>query len=221
MKMSKKIGIVFVAMGAVLVISALLLFLYNALENRQAGQEAESMLKNIQTIILQETPHAENTADADNEDRDHSETTETLSPEMPVIEIDGYAYIGYLSVPDLDLELPIMDDWDDERLKIAPCRHFGSSRTDDLVIAAHNYKKHFGYLSKLQIGSEIYFTDMENIENHYVVVKEPEVLAANDVDTVQNSGFDLVLYTCTPGGATRVAVFCNRISEETDGNGHG
>lgn len=58
-----------------------------------------------------------------------------------------------------------MSEWDCSRLRIAPCRHFGSSRTDDLVIAAHNYKNHFGSLASLAVGTEIFFTDMDDISS--------------------------------------------------------
>ena len=129
---------------------------------------------------------------------------------MPTLLIDGYEYIGYLSIPDLELELPVMAEWDYNRLKIAPCRHFGSSGTDDLVIAAHNYKTHFGSISSLKEGAEVIFTDINGIDIRYVLAREPETLAPDAVDAVQNSGCDLVLYTCTPGGATRVAAFCDR-----------
>ena len=37
-----------------------------------------------------------------------------------------------------------------------------------------------------------------------------DTLAPDEVEAVQNSGYDLVLYTCTYGGKTRVTVFCNR-----------
>ena len=188
--MPKKAGIIFVTLGVVLILSALLLFLYNGLEDRRAGQQAESLMDEIH------------------------------SAEMPVVMIDGYEYIGYVSIPDLELELPIMAEWDYSRLKIAPCRHFGSSRTDDLVIAAHNYKTHFGSLSKLRSGAEVIFTDMDGIENRYVLVKDPQTLAPDAVDAVQNSGYDLVLYTCTPGGATRVVAFCDRVAEEINGEEH-
>ena len=41
-------------------------------------------------------------------------------------------------VPDEEDPTVIRFRWDYDRLKIAPCRQFGSTRTDDLVIAAHN-----------------------------------------------------------------------------------
>ena len=195
--------------------SALLLFLYNRLEDRNAQQEAESLLDDIQSVI-EDTTIPETTEPATENETEGTEPTETLDPEMPTLLLDGYEYIGYVSIPDLELELPVMAEWDYSRLKVAPCRHFGSSRTDDLVIAAHNYKSHFGYLKNLEIGAEILFTDMDGIENRYTLTRL-ETLSPDAVDAVQNSGHDLVLYTCTPGGATRVAAFCDRAEEEPDG----
>lgn len=211
MEMPKKAGIIFVTLGVVLILSALLLSLYNGFEDRRAGQQAESLMDDIHSVMTAET---DTTSKPTESEIETTETQETLPAEMPVVMIDGYEYIGYISIPDLDLELPVMAEWDYSRLKIAPCRHFGSSRTDDLVIAAHNYKTHFGSLSKLKSGAEVIFTDMDGIENRYVLMKDPETLAPDAVDAVQNSGYDLVLYTCTPGGATRVVVFCDRVTEE-------
>lgn len=212
--MPKKIGIILVTIGVVLFLSALLLFLYNKNEDRRVGQQTELLMDKIQSAIAEErTPTAKPT-DIDEETKTEetatSEPQEVIPTEMPVVVIDGYGYIGYLSVPDLDLELPVMAEWDYSRLKIAPCRQFGSTGTDDLVIAAHNYKTHFGRLSSLDEGAEIIFTDMDGLKTQYSL-KRVNTLAPNAVDAVQNSGYDLVLYTCTPGGATRVTVFCDRI----------
>jgi len=217
MAMPKKSGIIFVTMGAVLILSALLLFLYNGYEERRAGQEAELLLDDIQSAIAEETDPTMQPTEVEIDITENTEPADTLPAEMPVVMIDGYEYIGYVSIPDLELELPVMAEWDYNRLKIAPCRHFGSSRTDDLVIAAHNYKTHFGSLSSLEIGAEVIFTDMDGIVNRYTLMKEPETLAPDAVDAVQNSGYDLVLYTCTPGGATRVVAFCDRVADVLNG----
>lgn len=213
--MPKKAGILFTVAGAVLVLAALLLFIFNQYEDYYAGREAELLLDDILAAIEETKPSAFMPITEEAElvetafEAYETEVAETLYPEMPAIEINGYEYIGYLSIPELELELPVMSDWDYNRLKIAPCRQFGSSRTDDLVIAAHNYKRHFGKLSTVKIGTEVKFTDMDGIENLYTV-KSILTLKADSVDEVQNSGYDLVLYTCTSTGATRVAVFCNR-----------
>lgn len=208
MNVPKKTGIGFVIVGAVLILSALSLFFYNQYQDAQAGQEAENLLSDVQAVIKEkETP-----APTKPERPETPEPVETLDPELPITEIDGYGYVGYLSIPDLELELPVMSEWDYTRLKIAPCRQFGSSRTDDLVIAAHNYKNHFGSLSKLEIGDSVAFTDMDGVENLYEVALI-DTLAPTEVEAVQNSDYDLVLYTCTYGGQTRVTVFCNRLED--------
>ena len=189
--MSKKAGIFIVIAGAVLILSALLLFLYNENEDKAAGEQAEALLEEVRAEM-------EEVSEADD------------NPEMVVVEIGGYGYIGYLSIPKLGVELPVMADWDYNRLQLAPCRQFGSTKTDNLVIAAHNYDSHFGGLATLEAGDEVLFTDMNRRISRYAV-NRVETLAATAVDAVQNSGHDLVLYTCTYGGRTRVVAFCDRV----------
>lgn len=207
--MPKKAGIAIVAVGAVLILSALLLLLYNRHEDAQAGQEAESLLVRVEAAVSAQPTDAPAVSTQAGQEAAPSPSPTPLDPEMPVVTLDGYDYVGYVEIPMLELKLPVMADWDYTRLKVAPCRQFGSSRTDDLVIAAHNYESHFGHLKDLSVGSPVTFTDMAGIVNTYCVEKI-ETLNPDDVDAVQNSGYDLVLYTCTRGGRTRVTVFCNR-----------
>ena len=206
--MPKKTGIAIIAVGAVLILSALLLLIYNRCEDVRAGQEAESLLASVEAAISAQEMATPN----------KPESTEALSPpldpEMPVVTLDGYEYVGYVEIPTLGLKLPVMAEWDYTRLRIAPCRQFGSSRTDNLVIAAHNYDTHFGKLKELSKGDTVIFTDMEGIVSTYCIEKL-ETLSPDAVDTVLNSGYDLVLYTCTKGGKTRVTVFCDRAAKIT------
>lgn len=206
--MPKRADIIIIAVGAVLILSALLLLIYNRCEDVRAGQEAESLLASVEAAISAQEMATPN----------KPESTEALSPpldpEMPVVTLDGYEYVGYVEIPTLGLKLPVMAEWDYTRLRIAPCRQFGSSRTDNLVIAAHNYDTHFGKLKELSKGDTVIFTDMEGIVSTYCIEKL-ETLSPDAVDTVLNSGYDLVLYTCTKGGKTRVTVFCDRVAKIT------
>lgn len=202
--MPKRAGIAIVVVGAGLILSALLLLLYNRREDAHAGQEAESLLARVEAAI---SAQAAETPDKPEATAAPSQTP--LDSEMPEVMLDGYEYVGYVEIPTLGLKLPVMSEWDYKRLKIAPCRQFGSSRTDDLVIAAHNYENHFGRLKELSDGDAVTFTDMEGVVNTYCV-ENIETLKPDAVDAVQNSGYDLVLYTCTKGGKRRVAVFCDR-----------
>ena len=124
--------------------------------------------------------------------------------------IDGYGYIGYITIPKINIELPIMDDWSYKRLKISPCRHFGSIDSNNLVIAAHSYRSHFKYISKLEKKDIIEITDINGNKYRYEVVKK-STLEPYQVNEVKNSGFDLVLYTCTSEGSKRITIFCKRI----------
>ena len=128
---------------------------------------------------------------------------------MTEVEIDGYAYIGYLSIPALDLELPVMSEWSYPQLKISPCRYAGSTKTDDLVIAAHNYTRHFGTIKNLSPGDAVYFTDMDGMVSVYEVA-EIDTLSPTDIEEMTDSGFALTLFTCTYSGQSRVTVRCDR-----------
>lgn len=44
-----------------------------------------------------------------------------FSPQMTAVLIDGYKYVGFLSLPTLELELPVMADWSEAKLKLSPC----------------------------------------------------------------------------------------------------
>lgn len=195
-------GVICVLLGVVLLLAALGLYGYNRWEDAQAGAEAQTVVQDLQEKVVEQTQSAASAPAID---------TSSLDPELPVVELDGYEYVGTVSIPAIGIDLPVMSEWSYPRLKIAPCRQFGSSRTDDLVIAAHNYESHFGKLSSLTAGDNVIFTDMGGIVNEYVVNKV-EVLDPHSVEEVEHSGYALVLYTCTYGGKTRVTVFCDRAS---------
>ena len=180
--MGHKIGTVFMSIGAALILAALSLFLWNYYEDRQAGKQAEEILLKVVEEI---------------EDGDTDE------------EIDGNSYIGFLSIPALGLELPVMSDWSDSQLKISPCRYSGSAATNDLVIAAHNYRQHFANIKNLSVGDEVYFTDMNGLGYLYEV-SELDTLASTAVEEMTSGDYDLTLFTCTYGGRSRMTVRCMR-----------
>ena len=204
----RKTGIVFIAAGTALLLLALGLLCRSRAEDIRAGQQAEYLLSVIRAASAakqqdgsgQILPKADEDGEAD------------ALPELPTAIIDGYGYIGQLALPTLQLTLPVMSDWDYDRLKIAPCRQFGWPCTDDLVIAAHNYPSHFGRLDRLAKGDSVIFTDMDGQETGYSV-REICIIPPTQAASVFDSGFDLVLYTCTYGGENRVAVFCDRVGD--------
>ena len=139
--------------------------------------------------------------------------------EMPVLEIDGYEYIGLLEIPSISLLLPVMAEWDYDRLKISPCRYSGSYFTDDLVLCAHNYVRHFNPVRTVSMGADVYFTNPKGLKIHYVTDNIQTVQPTAIEDMIDNSidgapdqrQWDLTLFTCNLGGATRCAVRCHRV----------
>lgn len=194
--MRNKLGTICMILGTVLILAALSLFLWNRREAEMAGEAASDILPQVVEQI------AETAAEA-------PAPPDPFDPTMTEAEIDGYMYIGYLSIPALGLELPVMSEWDYNRLNIAPCRYSGSTKTDDLVIAAHNFAQHFGGLSGLTGGEQVIFVDMDNVVSTYTVVAV-EILAPTAVEEMTNGEYDLSLYTCTYGGRSRVTVRCDR-----------
>lgn len=202
-----KIGNFSIILGTALMLGALSLFLWN----RQEAQTAQAATAEVMPQLVSQICYAQ----------ENAAESPTILPEIPeellreedliMTEeiINGYPYIGYLHIPELELELPVMAGWTKDRLQISPCRYAGTVRGNDFVIMAHNYTSHFGRLSKLSEGSEITFTDMDGTTWHYQVVLK-DVLDPEAVEEMMAGEYDLTLFTCTPGGSHRVTIRCDK-----------
>ena len=209
--MRKRFGICCIILGVCCLLSSLGLIAYNYWEERNAQSSSELLLQDVRRSIPDNTPDESTLEESDREGS--AEIYVDGPKEMLTAPVDGYASIGILSIPVLDLELPVLTEWSYAKLKIAPCLYFGSCYEENFVIAAHNYQSHFGRLSELQPKDLILFTDISGKVHCYEVVLL-ETLPADATEEMITSGFDLSLYTCTPGGASRVTVRCCSVSDE-------
>ncbi|MDR1065090.1 MAG: sortase [Oscillospiraceae bacterium] len=202
------LGAALMVAGGLLVLSALSLFLYNDFDDRRASEVAsrvaDALISEIEARAA-ETPSAAPDADYVT---DTGGENGTLSRET-TISMDGETYIGVLRVPALGLALPVTRDWSYEKLKKSPCRYSGSIEEDNIVIAAHNYKRHFGNIQTLSPGDVLTFTDAGGAEYVYAVA-EIETLEATAVGEMTDGAYSLTLFTCTYGGAARIAVRCGK-----------
>ena len=123
---------------------------------------------------------------------------------------DGHAYIGYLSLPTLELDLPVMSEWSYPKMKIAPCRYWGSVYLDNMVIAAHNYVDHFGRLGSIAVGDPVIFTDVDGNVFEYTVSELLQLNPNQTLNMVKGLDWDLTLFTCTASGRQRLTVRCVR-----------
>lgn len=195
--MKHRAGLLLLLFGAALMVSALLLFCNNRDESASAGKASARILPQLEAeiAVLDEI------------------FPQQFTPEqtMPQREIDGNTYIGILSIPSLEINLPVMSDWSYPKLKVAPCRFSGSVGEENLVIMAHNYDTHFGLLSLLKPGDSVEFRDMLGRTYLYTVVMT-EILQPTAVEEMESGGYDLTLFTCTYGGENRITVRCSRLS---------
>ena len=201
-------------LGAALMLGALLLSRSNQQENTVA-QEAvvevmPQLVQQIKENTASETTVPEEETIPDLELQIPVELLTEEDKKMPEVVIKDNRYIGFLSIPDLRLELPIMSTWSYPKLNIAPCRYTGSVRGEDLVLMAHNYYSHFGRLNRLDIGDSVSFTDMDGVTTYYQVVGK-DLLDPTAVAEMTAGEFDLTLFTCTYGGASRVTVYCDKV----------
>ncbi len=202
--MQRKGGTVLKILGALLLLAALSLLVYNRWESRRAEDAADGVLG----ILQEESGYHP----------DYSGILRMNVPEdgiMPTVTIDGYEYIGMLTIPRFGLELPVMSEWSYDGMRIAPGRFSGSVWTDDLIICGHNYERHFGMLKDLEPGDSVIFTDVLENEFQYEV-SFVEILQPTAIEEMTAGNWDLTLFTCTYGGQARVTVRCNYTKEWKD-----
>ena len=207
--MKSKSGIVCIMLGVALLLGALLLARANMREDMQANQASMEVLPQLVEQIQERA--AEETEPTDAQLQIPLELLTEEDKKMTEVEIDGNLYIGYISVPAVEIDLPVMSTWSYPKLKIAPCRYTGTVRGEDLVLMAHNYTGHFKSISKLEIGDDVYFVDMDGNEIHYAVVGK-DILEATAVEEMTAGDFDLTLFSCTYGGSARITIYCDRLN---------
>ncbi len=192
--------------GLLLIVAALILTGYNIWKSKKADDYSSTALEEIVTHI--------------DEVNEQKETAQELGvpdyvtfpeKEMPVVSVEEEYYVGVLEIPDLGLTLPVLGgEWHLSKLEKAPCCYAGSVYTNNMVIAAHNYQSHFGRIKNLNAGSRICFIDTEgNVFNYFV--GWIDVLQPTDGGLlIENTDWDLTLFTCTYDGSERYAVRCIR-----------
>lgn len=208
----KILGTAFVVLGAVLILIALSTVIINLWREEMSGLNADHAMEQLwEQMTVDPVPATPDTPDTPALLPENGSTSD--APEfrpMPEIQVDGISYVGYLSIPALNLELPVISESTEQNLEIAPCRFFGTVYQKDFVIGGHRYRRHFRKLSTLGYGERLSFTDVEG--NVYIYeVAECEVLEPNQAEYLCSGDWDLSLFTCTPGGMTRVVLRCLRV----------
>lgn len=176
-----------VAAGALLLLAGALLAGQNLLTERRAARQTADLLAAVETRIA---------APAD-----------LPAPEVTGDPWAGYEVLGVVGLPDLGLSLPVLADYTQDLLAVAPCRY-----TDDLalepgqlVVAGHNYRTHFGRLGELAPGSRITWQNLDGVTYTYTVTEVTEI-DAGDREALEQGDWDLTLFTCDVTRTRRILV---------------
>ena len=225
----RRLGMLSIVLGILLILCAGGWLFYNETDERRAEAEAQKAVVQLEAALESRYLDTENdtskalqiqysTAMAVKEFTTNAVEPMTRIAEdaptaemnddahMPVIIVNGVAYIGYLSIPEIGLELPVQAECTEELLRNAPCWYAGSLKNRDLVIAGHNYKRHFTPVKQLKQGARVLFRDAENHERWYSV-NRTETIDGTDIEgMLSGDDWDMTLFTCNYGGQKRVAI---------------
>ena len=208
----KQEGLLLITIGLLLIAAALFLVSYNLYDELRAEQAAKQAATQLDAYLPAEAAPEAPTDPVEDQDplvRDERTVIPdyVLSPnmEMPVETINGIDFIGVLRIPTLELELPVISEWNYPNLKSAPCRYSGSAYLNNLILCGHNYASHFGSLKTLSEGDIATFTDIDGNVFIYKMV-ERETLNPTDIEGMESGNWDLTLFTCTVGGQSRVTI---------------
>lgn len=207
----KNKGLFLIILGAMLILSALFLVFYNFRQDNQSGQTASKIVSEIKEIIPEITVQPEIVTSSENNNdlfEEYEEYETTTVPTEKLVEIDSNYYIGIINIPSLGIELPVLSEWSYPNLKLSPCRYKGSIDGGDIIIAAHNYRSHFGRISELNSGDSIIVTDGNGISHKYEIIQS-ELIDGYNIESMEfgsADNWDLTLFTCTLSGQSRVTV---------------
>jgi len=193
-------GKVSIFLGIVCFAIAISIIIYNRNEDNAAGVSAANLLEGVDAQITNSPVESDPTGD------------------MKSVDVNGQSFIGIITIPAIDIRLPIQQEWSSENAKTSPCRYKGSVYSNDLIVAGHNYQRHFGKLNQLLSGDTVIVTDIDG-RQYYYEVTYTETIGTYDVDAMDKGDWDFTVFTCTKGGASRVTVRCEFVKVVTPGSG--
>lgn len=176
-------GQAFLVAGTVLLGVIAILLLGRGCESLHASKSSSDVLVEV-TEQIPVTNHEDTEIAWDDEQDERT---------MPTVCVGDYGYIGTLTLPTIDVEVPIASECDDARLRVSPCRYAGNYYLDDLVICGQGYSGHFGLIGSLGIRDEVRLLAVDGTLYRYVV-SNVETDHLEDIDAIIDD-WDLTLFT--------------------------
>ena len=172
------IGKIFITLGALLIITAVFLFIFRSIFINKNISKAESVVTTLYELVPEIT---DTTFDG------------RKNTDMASIQIDGTDYIGILEAPDFQLKLPICSKSNQPDAKGLAYRYSGSIYDGSLILGGEDCKGQFEFLKTIDERTYLNITDLDGNRYTYKVYS---VERASDCDSkiLESHECDLTLF---------------------------
>lgn len=117
---------------------------------------------------------------------------------------------GKIYIEKINVDYGIFNRLDENLLKIAPCKFYGSKLGEkgNICIAGHNYNdnRFFSRIGELKIKDKIILQDLKGKEYEYIVF---DIFETDENDTsvlIASKSYELTLVTCNNSNKKRIIV---------------
>lgn len=181
-KRNKKLKYIFKVQFIVSILVAIILIILNDNSDEELEKMSKIVNKNIELSYIYEA--------------------EKQSKEEP--------YFGKIYIEKINLEYGIFNGFNEELLKVAPCKFYGGElgQIGNICIAGHNYNdnRFFSKLDKLELKDEIILTDLKGKIYRYTVFDKFETNEDDISVLFSNKIYELTLVTCNNINKKRIIV---------------
>lgn len=139
-------------------------------------------------------------------------TNQKIEYETILKEYKGYRVTAKLTIPKIDLETYVFQEYNEEAMWICPTKYYGPEPNEEgnFCIAAHNYDKEnmFNNIINLKLGDEIYLSDNKNGKIKYKVYDVYKAKPTDNTPLEQdtNGQVEITLITCSDYSSKRIIV---------------
>lgn len=174
-------------------------FIYKSIKISKQEKYSKQILENYNIIRIYSNLSSINT------ETDSSSSKNNITSDKQNI-------LGTISIPKLNIQYPVFSNFDNELLKISPCRFFGPNfgENGNICIAGHNYdnNKFFSNIAFLTVNDEIHLSNSSNKVFYYYINKIYEVKSddLSPIYSYDNSKKQLTLVTCNNRNNNRIIV---------------
>lgn len=189
-KIKKNIPNIIIVTGALLILAALALVIYNS---RSYDIDTQKALESIHKLIPEITD---------------SVPEEKGNNIMPSMAIDSESYVAIIGMDAYNYEMPVRSVFNTKAARKVPCRYSGSIYDSSLVIATSDDKGQMDFINDVNTGDIVTVTDMKGGRFTYKVVKVENSDSVDD-EELSEGDYDLTLLVEYSGYTDYLLIRCN------------